>query len=1762
MWKKLLWCAVVCVVGCGLWGANLQSNNDKKDDPKTEDPDCCDDSCNECVDYKFSFGQAANDPDVPSGYFSIYTLRPNLNLYSPINLYYYHPLFTRITKDEISDGKRTVMIQGSRREPEEYVFTSGEKVGYPGDNYRNRLDKKLVMLNAEQEPVTESPVYYRMINTDGSFVTYSVAEKKAVSYTTRTGRILTISSPDLRLDVVYSNEGAPQQVFSGTDGLADIQVVDVEHGYILGYEIRLYAPNQIGAKNTNGLYAFTGSPHTTYRVQNPDHPIPYSCPYWDDAQQKWVDSICYNPPPIRKAIFTKTANSLARTTSYTYSDVLDDWVMDVDDMKIVSRERIWNANKDAYTETMTVKDAQGTISYQETMQKYSFPFGELTTEKTIGAGDNAPKTWYTYYSDDSNSANYGKLATERHSNGFWKKYSYDSQERITMIVSPFKNQTIDVAQKQAKVEYRIYSPVDPRDQPYLGDPRPRVREVRINDIPVSKEYWAYFHDGNGEYVEVYEQCRLTTAEYGNASNARTEKRYYASNADVASAGRLKSVRYPDGKLDTYTYAYGNYAPNANPGSSAFTVAEGGFALKTTVMHGIWDSPNGVALKSTREEFISDAYGNPVMRKEFICTDAAAPSHEEIFWSVATFDNEHRELRTINSQNEETNTTWNCCKMESFTDTTGTQYTYIYDGLLRLVTETKTGIGDQPDLVTSYTYDANGQILTKTIQGGNLTLTESYEYDLAQRPTKIINPTGLVILYAYGDKTITETYGDGSNIVMTRYNDQSFASITGNSTVNTFFDSGLIPEGGMWTKKTFAVADSPRFETTYQDLSGRTIKVERSGFGGTVTEQSFYNTKGELTKVLKTGMAPILLAYDEWGNQSEVGLDVDNDGQLRPASLDRIIKIGQYGEKINGNWFLTAVRQTYAADNQAALTTLGKSSSRLNGFSSGMVQERRDIDIWGNQTTETVTIDRGARQQIVLTNTPESSVDSQQIITNGLLTSVRTAGDLTTAYSYDGLARQISVTRPRTGATQYTYYTDGAGRMGQLFTQTDPAGNVTTYDYESATGRLSSVKNALNQYTRYAYDTYGNVTSIWGDSPYPVTYTYDNYGQQTSMKTFRTGTQWNAASWPTGVTGDQTTWTYDTASGLVTAKTDAAGKSTAYSYSVDGKLTLRTWARTVDGQPLTTAYSYYPATGQLQKIDYSDSTPDITYTYNRLGMAAAIQDAAGTRNFNYDEHLALISETIHGIYNKVIARSYTDTGMKGKVFGMSVDGTPNYSCGYDQYGRLNRITTPAGNFDYTRLPNSDLVSQLARPNGVTTTWSYEPHRDLVTQLANGTISTFDYVNNAIGNRTSMARGGSAFTAPDIISYGYDSRAEVTSAQSNQNSNYNYAYNFDPIGNRITSNLAGTAYNYTSNFLNQYTAINAETPTYDADGNMLTRDGWTQVWNGENRLIETSKDNIRLTFNYDYMGRRIEKKVYDGENLTRHLKFVYDEYKLIEELNGSDSTTAHRYVWQPENVGLDVPLSIQDVSANASYFYTTDANKNITGLLDNNGVSVAHYEYSPFGMQTSATGSYATENPFRFSSEYFDSETSLVYYNYRYYDSKLGRWISQDPLEESGGINLFSFCENNGVLRYDILGNSIFDWLPITSTIRHALSDPRGRSVSDYTGISPSKEECCDDNSRSAAIKKCNDNIAIQMAKFLILWFGDNVGPGAEKAVVAYTADKIIGKLVAKKAIRAGVGAAVNILLGVDGVVDFAIQTYKAMQITMAANAAKARYCVCP
>ena len=84
-----------------------------------------------------------------------------------------------------------------------------------------------------------------------------------------------------------------------------------------------------------------------------------------------------------------------------------------------------------------------------------------------------------------------------------------------------------------------------------------------------------------------------------------------------------------------------------------------------------------------------------------------------------------------------------------------------------------------------------------------------------------------------------------------------------------------------------------------------------------------------------------------------------------------------------------------------------------------------------------------------------------------------------------------------------------------------------------------------------------------------------------------------------------------------SKSYADENGTSYNYGADGKLATRYWTRTVDSAHVETDYAYDGMTGELAEINYSDGTPEVLFTYNRVGALSVVQDAVGTRKFTYD-----------------------------------------------------------------------------------------------------------------------------------------------------------------------------------------------------------------------------------------------------------------------------------------------------------------------------------------------------------------------------------------------------------------------------------------------------------------------------------------------------------------------------------------------------------------
>jgi RHS repeat-associated protein len=87
---------------------------------------------------------------------------------------------------------------------------------------------------------------------------------------------------------------------------------------------------------------------------------------------------------------------------------------------------------------------------------------------------------------------------------------------------------------------------------------------------------------------------------------------------------------------------------------------------------------------------------------------------------------------------------------------------------------------------------------------------------------------------------------------------------------------------------------------------------------------------------------------------------------------------------------------------------------------------------------------------------------------------------------------------------------------------------------------------------------------------------------------------------------------------------------------------------------------------------------------------------------------------------------------------------------------------------------------------------------------------------------------------------------------------------------------------------------------------------------------------------------------------------------------------------------------------------------------------HYRYTAFGepeIYDSSGNKLATsaiKNEILWNSRRYDSTTNLYYYKYRHYAPALGRWLSRDPIEEWGGVNLYGFVGNEPLGQWDRLG----------------------------------------------------------------------------------------------------------------------------------------------
>ncbi len=188
-----------------------------------------------------------------------------------------------------------------------------------------------------------------------------------------------------------------------------------------------------------------------------------------------------------------------------------------------------------------------------------------------------------------------------------------------------------------------------------------------------------------------------------------------------------------------------------------------------------------------------------------------------------------------------------------------------------------------------------------------------------------------------------------------------------------------------------------------------------------------------------------------------------------------------------------------------------------------------------------------------------------------------------------------------------------------------------------------------------------------------------------------------------------------------------------------------------------------------------------------------------------------------------------------------------------------------------------------------------------------------------------------------------------------------------------------------------------------------------------MKEASEAGVTLAkYEYDALGRRI-------------ISWLDDEWRTVSLWSGNDSIYEIRQEWTTPPPNPPTETITRYVAVNGQYlaklvggynstqkfFHHTDIVGTVRAVTDSSGAVVVRYAYEPFGSLTTASGLVDGELH-RFTGKPSDLETSLSYFNARYYDPTLGRFTSSDPAKD--GLNWFVYCSGNPIVLVDQNGES--------------------------------------------------------------------------------------------------------------------------------------------
>jgi len=866
-------------------------------------------------------------------------------------------------------------------------------------------------------------------------------------------------------------------------------------------------------------------------------------------------------------------------------------------------------------------------------------------------------------------------------------------------------------------------------------------------------------------------------------------------------------------------------------------------------------------------------------------------------------------------------------------------------------------------------------------------------------------------------------------------------------------------------------------TTYTDARGLNTAVSKDQWdnitktvypdGSTVTSQydavysnvtQYTNERGIVSQYTYDAKGNLLKAVEAAGTPEQRTTEYAYDTNGYRISMTR-----------KGDASTPDAVTQYAYDNNGNIITITNAEGGITRYT---------YDVMGNVLTttdprgKTWTRSYDNRGHLLSVTDPLNRTSTIAYDKAGLPISITDAANNTSTLGYDAAGKLLTVTDPYGASTRYTYdkannpvtLTDAENHThkqeydldGRLIKQTDGNNNVTQFVYGDIPSGLNGllvriVYPTLTQDLQYdqrdrilqSTDSSAGAALALDASPTQTTKnTYDRAGRLTSVTdpaNRTTATQYNGLGQITRTTdpaGGITQYGYNARGDLVSV-TDAKGnthrfeydkldrmakeirplgQTITYAYDANGNL-----AQVTDPKGQVKKYTFDAANRRTREDHYAagQGTPvkTITYTYNILDRLTSYSDGNTTGTYTYDaRQLRQTGQSInYGTFTLATGTSYNALGQKSSL--TYPDGA-TYGYTYDSNNQLSTVNLPQGFGSITI--NSYLwtvPSQITLPGGTVRNMSYDGFfrlKDLnVKDPGQSQVMSYQYGYGLTGNITSKA------TEAGTTSYSYDTLDHLTGATYTGSTQTNEAYTYDQIANRITdSKTAAATWTYNEN--NQLLSAGSIGYTYDDNGNTVNQTDSANAANTrnfaydtDNRLIEVrdGSNSMIAAYSYDPVGRRLSKDTGTGKTY-----YLYSAEGLIAEADATGQIT-RSYGYAPGSMFGTNPLWLK--SGTAYYTYQNDHLGTPMKLLNQSGVTVWSATYDAFGKATVDASSSITSN-LRFPGQYADAETNLHYNWMRYYDPRVGRYVTSDPIGLLGGINGYVYVLNNPLRYTDPLG----------------------------------------------------------------------------------------------------------------------------------------------